>query len=262
MTMQRVRRLAVVAVVAVIAVTGLSACRTEPGVAAYLAAGDISLKRVRQVYDDALAKHSRARAKAKAEAAAQPSPAAPGAAEAAAAAKLPITSENVLDTLISHAVLSRVAQKHNVRVPGQLPLQDFANVLKLPVDAEYVRLFVEVEGLQIVLNQNATAATVTPADINEVYNRIRAENAVDPNTSAQQFADNLSAEGKKVLGTAVAVRNDVRDDISKQHIRLNPRFQPFDVPVLTQRGQDGSGLVLLGVPVGDRAGLAPVTDAR
>jgi hypothetical protein len=256
MAMQRCRRLASVAVAAAVAMTGLSACRTEPGVAAYLDTGDISVKRVQQVYDDARVKHTRDAAK-QAATGDQTPPGAP-----AADQKLPLTGENVLDTLVSHTVLVRAAERHHVQIPSPLPLQDYANLLKLPADSEYLRLYVEVEGLQFVLSQKPTGASISDADLRDIYDRARAQNAVDPATTFQAFADGLSADGKKTLGAAVALRNEMRDDITRQHIRLNPRFQPFDVPVLTRRGQDGSALVLVAAPVGDSSGAAPVTDAR
>ena len=54
LAMQRARRLASMVVVASLTVAGLSACRTEPSVAAYVGdSGRVTEKRVQQVWDDA-----------------------------------------------------------------------------------------------------------------------------------------------------------------------------------------------------------------
>lgn len=265
MTMQRARRLASVAVVAAFAVTGLSACRSQPDVAAYLASGNISLARVQQVYDDARDRQAAADgagtpSSAPSEAAA-PSDGLPS--DSATGSKLPLTGANVLDTLVSHQVLTALAQRHNVKIPSPLPLADYAKLLHLPEKSEFVKLYVEVEGLQFALNQGGQGGPLTIGDIRDIYQRARAQHAMDPATTIEQFATNLSADGKKVLGTAVALRNEVRDEVNQQHLRLNPRYQAFEIPVLTQRDQQtGNAQVLVAQPVGNRNASVPVTDVR
>jgi hypothetical protein len=254
MTMQRARRLASVAVVAAVAVTGLSACRSQPDVAAYLAAGNISVARVQQVYDDARDKQ------AAADAALAKSPS-PAPTETAAPSKLPLTGEAVLDTLVSHQVLLTLAQRHNVQIPSPLPIKEYATLLHLPETAEYVKLYVEVEGLQFALNKGGQGGPLSEADVRDVYQRAKAQNAVDPSSTPEQFAAGLSADGKKVLGTAIALRNEVKTEVAQQHLRLNPRYQAFDIPVLTQRDQQtGAALILVAQPVGNRNASVPVTD--
>jgi hypothetical protein len=253
--MQRARRLASVAVVAALAVSGLAACRSQPDVAAYLADGNISLQRVQDVYNDARDKL------AAADAAGQSSAPAPAPTGTAAPAKLPLTGDNVLETLVSHQVLMTLAQRHNVQIPSPLPLKEYAQLLHLPQTAEYVKLYVEVEGLQFALNQGGQGGPLTDADLREVFERAKAQNLVDPASTPQQFAAGLSADGKKVLGTAIAVRNEVRTEVNRQNLRLNPRYHAFDIPVLTQRDQQtGAAQILVAQPVGDKKASVPVTD--
>jgi hypothetical protein len=248
--MQRARRLASVAVVAAVAVTGLSACRSQPDVAAYLAAGNISVARVQQVYDDARDKQAAADAKVP-----NPDP------SEAATSSLPLTGAQVLDTLVSHQVLMTLAQRHNVQIPSPLPLADYAKLLHLPETAQYVKLYVEVEGLQFALNQGGQGGPLTDADLNDVYQRAKAQKAVDPASTPQQFKAGLSDDGKKVLGTAIALKNEVRTEVNQQHLRLNPRYEAFDIPVLTQRDQQtGAALVLVAQRVGNSKASVPVTD--
>jgi hypothetical protein len=257
MTMQRARRLASAAVVAAIAVTGLSACRSAPDVAAYIDAGNITTADVQRVYDDAKTK---ADAATNSQAAQNPAPAptdSPGPADA-----LPLTPGTVLETLVSHNVLMRLAQTHNVQIPTPLPLDTYAKILKLPATADYVRLFVEVEGLQFALNQGGQGGPLTDADIRDIFDRAKKQQLVDPASTPEQFGAGLSADGKKVLGTAVALRNEAHTDIVQQHIRLNPRFGPVEVPIFTQRDQQtGQAAVLVAQPVGDPAAGVPVQEA-
>jgi hypothetical protein len=247
--MQRARRLASVAVVAAVAVTGLSACRSQPDVAADLAAGNISVARVQQVYKVAqgervatLAKE----AKTPPDATGQPAPPAP-----------PLTPDAVLDTLVSHQVLMTLAQRHNVQMPSPLPLAQYAKILHLPDTSEYLKIDVEVEALQFALNQGGQGGPLTDSDLRDTLERLKALNLADQTTTLQQFTATLTDANKKVLGTAVALRNEV----GQQHARLNPRYQPFEIPLLTQRSsQTGAAQILVAQPVGSKKASVPVTD--
>ena len=251
--MQRARRLASVAVVAALAVTGLSACRSQPDVAAYLAAGNISEGRVQKLYTDA-----RDAQAAAADAAAAHSPS-PAPTDSAAPSKL--TLDTVLDTLISHQVLTTLAQRHNVQIPNPLPLAEYGKLLGLPATSEYVKLYVEVDGLQYALNQGGQGGPLTDSDLREILDRAKAASLADPAETPQQFAAGLTDANKKVLGTAVALRNEVRAEVNEQHLRLNPRYRPFDIPLLTQRSEAGAAQVLVAQPVGGNQASVPVTDA-
>jgi hypothetical protein len=252
--MFRARRLASAVAVAAVAMTGLSACRSAPDVAAYLDGGNITTAQVQKIYDDA---------KTKAGAAATPTPAATTD-PTAAPATFPLTQSAVLDTMISHDVLARVAQKHNVALPDiAQALPQYAQLLRLPATAQYVRMYTEVDAYQYVLNQAGTGGNPTSAELQEVFQRLKDHQLVDPSTTEQQFLSQLSADAKKTLGSAIATRNEVRDDLAGQHVRLNPRFGNFEVPIYTQRDQTtGAAVVLVGQPVGDSGAQVPVTDVR
>jgi hypothetical protein len=232
---------------------GLSACRSAPDVAAYLDRGNITTAEVQRVYNDA-----------KAQASAAPTPAPEAADPTAEPARFPLTQDAVLDTLISHDVLARLAQKHNVTLPPLTPqtLSAYAGLLHLPAGSEFVRLYTEVDGYQVVLNQGVTGGTPSDADLAQVFQRLKEKQLVDPSSTAQQFVSGLSADAKKVLGTAITLKNEARDDLAAQHVRLNPRFGNFEIPIYTQRDQQtGEGLVLVGQPVGDPGTQVPVSEA-
>jgi hypothetical protein len=252
MTMQRARRLASVAVVASLALGGLSACRTEPGVAAYLAAGNITTAQVKRVLDDTRDKLA-AQKKA-------PDPAAQAGASAPATANVPISGPDVVNTLISHQVLMRLAQRANAQLPNPLPLAQYAQRLGLPADATYVKLYTEVQGLLFVLNQKVQGVAPTDADYREIYDHLVAQKAIEPGTDFAQFTAGIPANVKQSLGQSVAVRNMVREDVAQQHVKVNPRYEPAEIDVYTERTDSGQDLKLLVVPL-SQADSAPVTNA-
>jgi hypothetical protein len=246
------RRLASAVAVAALALTGLSACRSAPTVAAYLDDGNITTVQVQRIYDDAKTKAGTATP--------SPAPSDP----AAEPAKFPLTQSEVLGTMVSRDVLARVAHQHNVTLPPDIAqaLPSYAQVLHLPATSRYVRMYVEVEGYQFVLNQAGTGGNPTQAELQEVFQRLKDNHLVDPSTTEQQFLAGLSADAKKTLGSAIETKNEVRDDLAARHVRLNPRFGTFEVPIYTQRDQQtGAGVVLVGQPVGDADSQVPVTEA-
>jgi hypothetical protein len=246
------RRLASAVAVAAVALTGLSACRSAPDVAAYRDSGNITTADVQRIYDDA---------KTKAGAAASPTPAATADATAQPT-PFPLTQGAVLDTMISHDVLSGLAQKHNATLPDiAQALPQYAQLLHLPATAEYVRMYVEVEAYQYVLNQAGTGGNPTPAELQQVFQKLKDNQLVDPSSTEQQFVAGLSADAKKTLGSAIATKNEVRDELAAQHVRLNPRFGTIEVPIYTQRDQNtGAAVILVSQPVGDAGSQVPVTD--
>ena len=115
--MQRARRLASVAVVASLAVAGLSACRSEPSVAAYAGGAKITEERVQDVWDDAREAF-----------AAAPAPAADAA--QAAPATLSVTRADVVRILLSVKVLAEVAKRESLSLPADLSVPDYAAALR------------------------------------------------------------------------------------------------------------------------------------
>src|SRR6185436_8473030 len=129
MTMQRSRRLASMAVVACLAVAGLSACRSESSVAAYIGDTRTTEKRVQAVWDDARA------------------------ALGGDAAVMPISRTDVVNVLVGADLMKRVAARHNAEVPPNLPFDEFATRLRLPAKAEYVQLYTQYYALVYAVEQ-------------------------------------------------------------------------------------------------------------
>ena len=253
--MQRVRRFASIAVVASLAVAGLSACRSEPTVAAYVGdSGRITETRVQEIWDDARAELTEAAAQ-QPEAAAQQ----PGA--SAGPPAMPITRGDIVRTLVSADVLAQAAQRQNVTVPANLPLGDYATQLRLPQTAEYVRLHAESDARIRLLREKAqNAPAPTDADLREVYDVLIKSKGIEGGTTFEQFKTNLPPENLTLVKTAAAVRNQVAEVASTMRIRVNPRYQPLTIPVLEFQAENGELRPLVTVPLGANADDSPVLD--
>ncbi|MGK5680920.1 hypothetical protein [Actinoplanes sp. URMC 104] len=243
---------------------GLSACRSEPSVAAYV--GDsarITEARVQQVWDNAYS----ALTAAAAEQPAQPqqpegSQAEPGTGPSDAPVTMPITRTDIVRTLVGHDVLADVAQREGVTLPSNLPLGDYATQLRLPQNAEYVRLYAEfdglIRGLRSKVQSNAPAAT--DDDLRQVFDVLVEQGEVPGNTTFEQFKTQLPAENLQLVKTAAAVRQEVAELTDKMDITVNPRYQPLGIPVLEFQTQQGELRPLVVVPLGEDETSNPVTD--
>ncbi|WP_250001145.1 hypothetical protein [Actinoplanes sp. M2I2] len=253
--MQHARRLASIAVVASLTVGGLSACRSEPSVAAYI--GDktrVTETRVQEVWDDAAAAVRSTAAEQ------PPASAAPGA--PAAPTGMPITRTDIVRTLVSNDVLTQVARRESVTLPADLPLGDYATQLRLPQQAEYVRLYAESDALLRALRTKAQAGAGEPteADLREVFDVLVSAQEVPAGTTFEQFQTQLPAENLALVKTAAAVRKEVVETTQAMKITVNPRYQPLGIPVLEFQTQNGALQPLVTVPLGETTGNNPVLD--
>jgi len=234
--MQRARRLASVAVAAALTVGGLSACRSAPSVAAYLGSDEISTAQVQRIYDDAESKLTAA-------------PAAEGA--SAPPAELSITMPDVLGAMISHKVVTAVAQARNVKLPADVPLQEIGASLGLKADAEYVRLYGESRLLLNELLQAAQPGTPPDSDVQHVFEVFAATGQMKPGLTYQEFKSSVSPEALQTLGRALNVKKDVQAEADKLDLRINPRYGAAEIPVYVENGPDNKPLNLVSVELTD-----------
>ncbi|MEV4344389.1 hypothetical protein AB0J83_07925 [Actinoplanes sp. NPDC049596] len=228
-------------VVASLTAAGLSACRSEPSVAAYVGdSGRVTEKRVQQVWDDAQAALT----------------------EAGAKGGVPISRGDIVKTLVSADVMTEVAKRENVALPANLPLGDYATQLKLPESAEYVRLYAESDALIRLLRERAGSSTAKPTDedLKSVYDKLAAAGEVDPAMSFDQFKTQLPADNQQLVSTSAAVRDEVASAAGELRIKVNPRYQPLQISVLDFQTQNGELRPLVTVPLGTADAGAPVLD--
>lgn len=250
--MLRARRLASVAVAAALTVGGLSACRSEPDVAAYLgSAGKISLDQVDAIYDDARDKLAAQQAQAGAQGAPD---------TALAPLEVPISGPDIVGAMITREVVSRAARAANVTLPPQLPLAEAGQAIGLPADTQYVRLYAESRLLLNQLLQNAPASNPPDADVRRVFEIFEATGAMRPGLGYEEFRGSVSPEALQTLGRAIAVKQQVQAEADKLDLRINPRYGTVEIPVYTETGPDEKPLNLVSVSLADDD-AAPVVDA-
>ncbi|GIF43330.1 hypothetical protein [Actinoplanes xinjiangensis] len=269
--MLRARRLASAVVAASLAVGGLSACRSESSVAAYMgSAGEITEQELDKVWNEAydtLTDQARAEAaeaekaqreteKKREEAGEEVTPAPTITAERA---QVPFTRTQVLQALVGHEIYARLADKHAVRLPADVPYEQFAAEKKLPADSTYAKLYIENYYLRGLLTQSlVSTATPTDQDMRFVYDQLTANGGVEP---GQDYATWRSAQGEQNLqavAAAARLREEVRATADELRVKLNPRYA-FDLTVLGVEGETGA-LDLLTADFDDRWSV-PVADA-
>ena len=257
MPMQRARRLASVAVVATLAVTGLAACRSAPDVAVYSGqSATVTVAEVQRIWDDARDKLTAARDEAAAngeQAGASAAPSAP--------IEVPFDAPDVVSTLVGHDIVTQLAREQNVTLPADLPLDRAGQSIGLPGDAEYTRLYTETRLLFDQLLQKATPAQTSDADLRAVFKVFEeTPGAMQPGTTYEQFQQQVPQEALQTLGRAVAVRDQVQQQLDQRDIRVNPRYGSAEISVYAEPGPNNETLSLVSVPLAG-TDSAPVTDA-
>ena len=244
MTMQRVRRLASVVVVASLGMAGLSACRSEPSVAAYVGGSErITEDRVDAVYNDVRDKLQSVAHK----------PVTP-----------PITRTDVVSLLVGSEMIDKVAAQRGVSAPANLQENALGTALGLPADSEYLKLYAKWEGTISALRSKVTApGNPTDAELRELFDSLVAIKGVDPAAGFAGFKQQLAqSQNMPVVQQAVAVRDEIVKASGGLGIRINPRYQPAHLPVLDTQGSNGQLVPLMTVPIGPNDLVAPVSEAR
>jgi hypothetical protein len=246
--MLRARRLATAVVVASLTVGGLSACRSEPTVAAYM--GDtarVSEQQVQEIWDeayDALAEN----------------PATPAEGEQAKPVQVPFTRADIVHALVTRELLGRVASQHGVTLPAQMPYEEGATQIQLPADLQYVRLYVDNLVLRNELMEEVRTNT-PPADddLRLVYDALAANGGVQPGQTFETWkSEQVTDQNRQVVATAAVLRDEIEAVAEDLSVKVNPRYQPYEVNLL--KVEDGNNsLDLMNAEFGDDQSV-PVAD--
>lgn len=263
------------AVVASLAIAGLSACRSDPAVAAYIGDSTISERQVERVWDEARkafdAETGKQVAAAQAAvddakrkvAAGQGTEADVQAADEALAQiprTLPITRTDVVSALLSRKLFDQVAQRHSVTLPAELAYDRAGAAVGLPASTEYVRLYTQNAVLQYLVSQSITgAATLSDKDLKDVFRRAGEKQAIQPGTTFESFRDGLNPQLAEELKTGVALRDELTSAAEPLHITINPRYRPMEIVTYAYPRQNAPALDLVGAALDDQATL-PVLD--
>ncbi|MEU7907872.1 hypothetical protein [Actinoplanes sp. NPDC049118] len=242
MTMQRARRLASTAVVAALALGGLSACRAEPDVAAYIGSlGTITAAEVTQVFDQAENELTVSRdlvQQNQAGASAEPVP----------PVQVPFKQQDVLNSMLTVDILGQVAAAHNVKPAAEPTVDQVAKATSYSPTWEYTDLYTRAYQLRSALLPAVAPAELTDADLRVVYDRLSAA-APDQVTSFEQFKTELSEENKKALQQSLGLRDEVEKVVAAENVTTNPRYGPQELVLLSAQTGDAP-LPLVSVSLG------------
>jgi hypothetical protein len=228
------------------AVGGLSACRSEPDVAAYIGKSRITQARVDAVYADAERKLGTAVDQVRAQQSASPDASAPPVPDEV---KLPITRSDVLTALIGSDVLSALGKARNVK-PAEVQTAAVAQQLGLPADAEYVSIYSTYRGYLSALLNGATPGQVSNDELRQVYDRFKAGGGLGPSpVSYEDFSSQLQPQDKEALARTVGLRDQLRTQTKDLNLSVNPRYGVDELPLLPVDVQGGKSVNLIGLPL-------------
>ena len=202
-TMHRARRVALVAALAVVGALGLTGCRSQPGVAAYVGSTSYTQKQV-----DKLAKTI------------------PG-------IEAPQGRQLVLSWLVQRDVAKRLVTDNGWAAP-KVDLEA-ANSSGLPPGGSITRLYAEFQAYYEAVQQHATPKQPTDADFADLYRRAKAAGLVQPGMQEAQYREALGPQNLQVLSNSLGVRSLFVDGIRKAHVTINPRYAPAEVTLLSDQ---------------------------
>jgi hypothetical protein len=245
MNMHRARRLASVAVVASLAVTVLSACRSQPSVAAYVGDQRITEAQVQTVWDNA-----------KSAAATQPATDANG-----QPVPFGLQRGEIVQVLATIPVLDAIAKQDGL-TPGPIDANTASQDTGLPATTTYTKAYAQEHALLAALkSKNQNAPTASDADLQELHqNLLTAGAQVDPNFAS--FKSTLTPDQSQQVNASAAVGQEVEKAVAGPlNVRVNPRYGTVTLSLLdTQNQQTGALVPLITAPLNPSASPAPVVD--
>jgi hypothetical protein len=256
--MQRVRRMAVLAVLTLAGALALTGCRSEPGIAIYVANARYSQQQVDEFADE-LAEI-------------------PG--------QSPGTSRQlIVQLLVQRDISKRLASAQRWDAPQidtetltgqvrdgllQTKQQEAAtkgNANPTDINQDVARtlermrpllqLVAESSAYSQLAEQHATPAKPTDADYAELYERAKVAGLVEKGQSESAYRQSLGDQNEQLLATRIGLRNMYADEIKRANVSINPKYGPAELPLL----QDSEQHRLIVMPLDAKGGSAPVRDS-
>jgi hypothetical protein len=253
--MQRARRLASTVIVAALAVGGLTACRAEPDVAAYIGTdGQITEAQVERVYDQARDELTAARAQVQ-----RQNQQSGASTEPAPPVQMPFKQQEALNVLLTVDLLERAAARFGVQAAAEPTIEQVVQGSNYSANWEYTRLYARTFQLRAALLPKVPPAQLSDAELRPVYERLTAGGG--DTTPYDQFKTQLSDANKQALQQSLGLRDALLKVVADEHVKLNPRYGDQQV-VLLSANAGNQPLPLVEVSLaGPEADQAPfVTD--
>ncbi|WFE23469.1 hypothetical protein O7621_09400 [Solwaraspora sp. WMMD937] len=217
--MQRVRRLASITVIALVGVAALSACRSQPGVAAYVGDEQYTEEQVTSLIDDMADQLGE-------QAGQQGAPLLP-------------TRQQVVSALVLADVCAQLD------VPGGAqPVSP--QQLGLPPASEYGQTASQAWTCIVGL-QAGGQVQPTQEELFDLVEKGRAAGVIPDEVTDEEAAGQLDGEQ---LRSSLAARDALADAVAEQDVTVNPRYRPLEFPVLSFQAPQGN-VIAVGIPLGD-----------
>jgi hypothetical protein len=269
--MSRARRLASAVVAASLAVGGLSACRTESSVAAYLGNSEkISEEQIQEIWDadrevftkqaeiEAAAAEEAQRAKEK-QLADSGQKVTPAPTVTAQPVRMPFSRVDIAHALISRELYEQTAARRGLSLPGDLVPEDVARQNNLPFGTDYARIMVDVIAWRSQLARAlGTPPAPSDADLRTVYDSLGKAGGIQPGQDFAAWKSSVPPQGQQQISVAAAIRDQVQAVASDLGVTVNPRYEPFQVALL-KAGDENITVDLITTDFGDYQPL-PVKD--
>jgi hypothetical protein len=220
------RRIVAVAVAGMLVLAGLTACRSEPGSAAFVSETRITSAQVEDVLDGLKANGVKIDPTLEGE------------------YRREITSE-----MVYVQVAQRYAAAHDYGDP-KIDAQTVATQSRLPVSDKFVQLRARAEGYSVLLESKATPVAVSDAEYNAAADLAIAQGVRLPRDA---IAARIKSGFADQMGRGIAVRDELTKAIRQYDVSVNPRF----APAATSLVSTDSGVVLVVLPLSAGAGVPP-----
>jgi hypothetical protein len=243
------RRLASVAALALVGGLALTGCQAASSSAA-VQIGDFSITNER--VDQIVGQIDREVAAARQSQQASATPAATPTGEVEGLAKEQIG--DVRADVVRFSAFNELSRRLVADKGLSLPAQDYkaaAAQIGLSEDNPYIKLAVDANAYRTLLLSKAQVATPTEADLRSAYDSAVASGAQVP--SFEETKPQLQQLPE--LGQGLGLRKEMLDAAARFNVRVNPRYQPLDVP-LAVVGNGQTQFVLVSLPLGSPASPA------
>jgi hypothetical protein len=237
--MHLARRLVTAAVVAALGIGGLTACRSQPGIAAYVGDQQITEETVTAWVDGAVPAAGQDQQ--------EPSPGP----SVGADEPPPVSRQEAVDLAVSLDLGKQIVAEKNIQVQDQVTAEQVAAELGVAPGSEYARMFAEWISVAQAILATEGAAAPTDEQIMTVYQQLVAAGAIEPNLPLadvkQAFGDGQFVSSASALADQLAAKADTNN------ASINPRYLPLAAPLfVTANGRpvfyqlpyvEGSGAV-------------------
>jgi hypothetical protein len=198
----------------------LSACRSEPGVAAYVGDDVLTESEIDSTIDEVV--------KASQE-----------------SARVPSRSDVVVTFVLNKGCAAKQAQEKFASAP--VTIEAVANAESIPANTQYAR---DRTALHACVGGVPTTDTVpTEAELREIFDRAIDEQLIDPATVYEQVKGQIAGDSRVIEG--LATRHLLSSLVADGEVSVNPRYRPLNMGFSAVHSATGASVPLVMMTIGE-----------